>query len=809
MQYVKLTEEALKSAIRQDYFDEYKYTQLGNIDFVIAKSIVDRRGVTFFDDMDSNRLISILWAEAKRGTSHDIYESFVQLLLTIGKEQTFAKYHPPKYIGAFDAEKFAFIEYNKVQSVFYQADFNWTVTPSNHDTKEFKQLYALCKEQLEENSIMFHYGDQEKELRKFIHKNFNKDKGASAKIAVTKNNFTFVYQRWLKVVKPTIAIDWDKAKRANIITADFFLADLLSDNNMTIKDSLYVVLKNTNYEMAKGTDEMGASIIKTVLFNDEQKAHRAFWAIYARPPKKRYQDFIVGRRDLLVPPDIREREGSYFTPQIWVEKSQQYLTSTLGENWQDEYYIWDNCGGTGNLENGLSNKRNIWVSTLTPGDVNAMKDMVANGFGLFEDHIFQFDFLNDELKPVSEGGKLPDELYEIITNPEKRKKLLIYINPPYGEPTSAKTVAGTGQNKAGITNDSKIYKKYKTLLGDASKELFALFLIRIYKEIPGCMLGTFSKLKLLQSVSFSKFRDAFDARMIQMFAVPAWTFDNVTGKYPISFSIWDLSVGKGEDNFYMADVFDAKGGFMYSRKFYAIDRNTDTLNTWIKTYQRDDGTVIGLLDTAPPDFQNKKFVNISQNLGARNVRNPLRITETNLIPASVYLASRWCIEPTWVNDRDQFRAPNSQWMNDPDFQHDCLIFTLFHDQNRIMLTKGDNHWIPFTEDQVGCKKAFRSNFMTNFLKPLFANGSVLSDEAMAVYNAGLELWKYYHAQVKANPNAAYYDIRLHFQGSKNGVMNTKSSDAKYSELVANLRASIDVLAAKIATGVYEYGILVK
>ena len=55
-----------------------------------------------------------------------------------------------------------------------------------------------------------------------------------------------------------------------------------------------------------------------------------------------------GRRDLLVPQDVRERKGSFFTPKIWVEKSQQYLADVLGENWQDEYYIWDCCAGTGN-----------------------------------------------------------------------------------------------------------------------------------------------------------------------------------------------------------------------------------------------------------------------------------------------------------------------------------------------------------------------------------------------------------------------------------------------------------------------------
>jgi type I restriction-modification system DNA methylase subunit len=51
--------------------------------------------------------------------------------------------------------------------------------------------------------------------------------------------------------------------------------------------------------------------------------------------------------------DDRERKGAFYTPQIWVEKSQEYLAKVFGENWQDEYYIWDCCCGTGNLLAGL------------------------------------------------------------------------------------------------------------------------------------------------------------------------------------------------------------------------------------------------------------------------------------------------------------------------------------------------------------------------------------------------------------------------------------------------------------------------
>ena len=57
----------------------------------------------------------------------------------------------------------------------------------------------------------------------------------------------------------------------------------------------------------------------------------------------------------------------------------------------------------------------------------------------------------------------------------------------------------------------------------------------------------------------------------------------------------------------------------------------------------------------------------------------------------------------------------------------------------------------------------------------------LSSAARAVLEAGRELWRYYHAQPNANPNASYYDIRLHFQGVKKTAsgreqMNATSSD---------------------------------
>jgi hypothetical protein len=175
-----------------------------------------------------------------------------------------------------------------------------------------------------------------------------------------------------------------------------------------------------------------------------------------------------------------------------------------------------------------------------------------------------------------------------------------------------------------------------------------------------------------------------------------------------------------------------------------------------------------------------------------------------------------------------------------EFQNDCLAYTLFSGSNNIQSKYGVNHWIPFTEYQVGAREKFDSNFMTDYISgkaikidrvsepDLFYScapydrGSgyhspktepkprQFSHEAQAVFKAGKKLWQYYHAQSKCNVNASLYDIREYFQGrNEKGKMNNKSDNETYNELIANLRSTLKTLSAKIEPKVYEYGFLKK
>ena len=318
----------------------------------------------------------------------------------------------------------------------------------------------------------------------------------------------------------------------------------------------------------------------------------------------------------------------------------------------------------------------------------------------------------------------------------------------------------------------------------------------------------------------------------------------------------------------MADVYDRDGGFIGTHLIssYANDRN---VIEWLRRHYDKHGERIAYLRMNGTNVQNNLGIYLASALSPNDLHNHFyaEVTKRNVLAMGVYLAIRTAIEATWQNDREQYLVPNAGYDADDGFKMDCLVFTLFSGQNRVKSADGVNHWIPFTEEEVGAKSCFKSHFMSDFLggrvsarsasapyhagardarpyqcelgletssmrtdaphpnsdnpvNPVKDNSASLrlcvkenlTPAARAVLDAGRELWRYYHAQPGANPNATYYDIRLHFQGVKRMAsgkeqMNVTSSDATYNTLLANLRAAHKILAAQIAPKVYEYGFL--
>lgn len=571
-------------------------------------------------------------------------------------------------------------------------------------------------------------------------------------------------------------------------------------------------------------DDDGLLSFKHAQFNDGQVAHTQFWNKYTRPPREEFWDYIIERRDLLVEQDIRERKGAFYTPLKWVELSQQYMANYFGEDYQDDYYIWDCAAGTGNLLNGLTNKYKIFASTIDQADVDALKERSSSAKTLLEENVFQFDFLNDSF------DKCPKELQDIIKDDNKRKKLIIYINPPYAEAATRETIKGTGANKNKVAVITKVYNNYMDKFGIAGRELFIQFLSRIYSEIPGAYIANFSTLKNLLAPNFKKFRIFFQPKLEKLFIVQADTFDNVAGKFPIGFFIWN-SQKKESFTEIVAKVYDKNGNNIQNKKIFSYE-NIKSINDWlIETRKYTSSKNIGFISCKGCDFQNQNLIFIINDKCQLPAPRGSWITDANIKEVAVYFAVRKVVSADWLNDRDQFIYPHETWKSDKVFQNDCLAYTLFN--NNIQSQYGINHWIPFTEQEVEPRRAFESHFMVDYIKGknnpksnikveqvslITMNAEyrvsegplIFSDEAQAVFDAGRELWRYYHSKVDSNPNAAFYDIKEYFQGrNEKGRMNSTSADEKYNKLIGLLRSKLKILATKIEPKVYEHGFLIR
>ena len=405
---------------------------------------------------------------------------------------------------------------------------------------------------------------------------------------------------------------------------------------------------------------------------------------------------------------------------------------------------------------------------------------------------------------------------DIIKDPDKRKKLIIYINPPYAETANKKITEANRKNKRGVSFTA-VQERFSKIIGIATKELFAQFFIRVKYDLQGCYLAEFSKMKFVQGPNFAQFRTVFKAKFEKGFVVPADTFDNVKGKFPIGFMLWNLNSDDCIDTI-TCDVYNHKSDYIGKKTFFGYDKCV-FITDWFRPYhsRNESKENIGAIGLYGSDFQHNNFIYITSP--SEHTNRWTFINEKNLIPSCIYLSLRNAIQSTWLNDRDQYLFPNSEWENDKDFQSDCLAYTLFHGQNRIMSEYGINHWIPFTEEEVGAQMMFTSHFMSDYIKGKREKANSLFEDsvnesitftpaAQDVIDAGREIWKYYHSMMGAEANASFYDIRTFFQGrDDNGKMNNDSDDEKYKELLKTLRNKQEILAKQIERKAYIHGFL--
>lgn len=758
-----------------------------------------------------------IWFEAKDSGKHSPYAMFTQLMHYVQDALNKGDYVPP-FLCVIDTQKAAIMKSEDVLPFLAKKTIKWGTSASKYTQEALDVISAHIGTYF----VSFKIETHEDEFISTI-KNAIKN-GDIIRTLITPDNLKQVFDKWVVMVGNEI----EGIKEEDY--ALLFFADIMHDGTVSTHDNLPAELMHK--------DGSPVFLLEGKIYKlGNKEGYRQFWAIYHKPPKAEYRNYLLERRDSLIPIDERSFKGAYYTPLNVVDKAYDKLTETLGNNWQKNYIVWDMCCGVGNLEVKHSNPRNIYMSTLDSADIDVMKATKT----CVAAQRFQYDYLNDDI--TDEGtidysltNKVPLGLRQAIA---EGKKILVLINPPYAEATNFENIAKgvDAENKKGVAKtkvaSSSIMREY----GKASNELFTQFLARIANEIPSATVAMFSTMKYVNAPNFEKFREIWQAKYLGGFVVNNKSFEGLTGKFPIGFLVWktDMLLNKKINITEIStEVLDINAKPIGEKLFYNLPKSS-FLNVWLKRPRANNEQVIPLKNSISPSVTNPRVKSWSDNAiaymycGVNDLQhaeqqtiiysspygggNGFYINPENLWQASIVFSVRRLVKPTWLNDRDQFLQPTKILTDE--FKNDCLIWMLF---NRCQRTASANdlewndrkwsivnHFIPFTEEEVGANDRFESDFMVQYLRD-----KKLSAEAKLVLAEGRKLWSAYFQQTdvrsvrdeyKLNrPDVGWYQIR-------NALKKRNESGDFMPVSFKPFEEAYKALTEKLQPMVYELGFL--
>lgn len=367
------------------------------------------------------------------------------------------------------------------------------------------------------------------------------------------------------------------------------------------------------------------------------------------------QKQITAITDRLIEDTDRRRKGDFYTPSIWVDEAHKLLDKNLGENWRDEYMVWDCAWGTGNPTRDYQ-FADLYCSTLQQEDLNIATRYNKNATK------FQYDFLNDDVedmekikvelrRPLSfkaginmqamesyinfakildlyamavdkgfmtiEEGQIAynrainilksTKLYQsapslvdglLGDDDHEPKKLLFLINPPYAAASNMKKNANTeGMSKG--TSDTKVKElMLETKSGKASQNLYNQFIYRIYllRKLFGTsiVMGIFCPTQIQTGRANAGLREELNNFWISdMFMLQAGQFADVASNWSISFSVFN---GTESNNSIKCRVLDCADGNVIElgiKDVYNMDGKIDA-SEWVKQPNKKKSTKLGI-----------------------------------------------------------------------------------------------------------------------------------------------------------------------------------------------------------------------
>lgn len=684
---------------------------------------------------------------------------------------------------------------------FCGKDYNWLRQASSPDQKLVEDLQNAQK--FKELVILDLQSDLTNVEARIANVIASKD--VPPQKVVDEDNFEQVFSLW--------SLKFGECVAAN--TAQYFIADLANQ-------TMYNPTKGTLVFLGKTAEEFH------IPFAD----HKAFWETYKRPPTAKAMELILSRKDRLDKLAQRRLTGEYFTPLKFAKLGLDYIEKALGPNWQDEYYVFDPAAGTGNLEYGLKDYKNVFMSTLEAHDVQYIKTMFPGVT------CWQYNYLQDDVDLVFQGKdllddtlgwKLPRAFRKALADPSK--KWVVLVNPPFAEATDG--IASGAKKKGAIISGVSGYMK-----NGGTGELFCQFLARIHKELPKSFLCLYSTLKYLQAPKSAKLRDSLKLEYKGGFMFPCSVFNGTKGSWPVATLCWRFDTGKTQTEI-AVDMYDkecvqvGRRVIQFNSKLNklrpasahsSITCSMPPLSNAIKVktskYSREHvpASTVGFLVCNSNDLQNAATGTALFSSVFSCANRGVCIAAMSLSEVATAFTVRKVTQHKWYNDRDQFRKPTIPLTQE--FIDDCLVYMLFNGSNQTSAMKDvkykdnvyqiHNQFFPFSVAKVkGWNPPVSVYSQLRNAKDTFVCEELakraLSKEAQKVLALGESLYQEFYANL-SNLNQTKWKIAFWDNGWYQ-VRNALAEKKMCSSAFKNFKAAYEELTLKLRPQVFHFGYL--
>lgn len=461
------------------------------------------------------------------------------------------------------------------------------------------------------------------------------------------------------------------------------------------------------------------------------KAFDAFFCQFNRNYTPQEIDVFNSIADRLLQETERRFQGSFWTPNIWVDKAHEMFSEVIGQDWKERCVVWDASCGSMNLTRDYKFK-DLYCSTLMQEelDIGIQYNPEATKFRYDFLNGIDIDLLDNDAElvsyPADKVSRLPSKLVDAL---KSGKPVVFFNNPPYAQ--AGDKMGSTGGDKKDVAKTFVNQLMIRDGCGKAAQQLYAQFLYRIKRivdkyQIREAYIGLYSPSLFLTGNSYKDFRKLFFSRFeyVDGCMFQASNFADVQDSWAISFTVFKITsqpVAPTEFEVSVLDIDEQTNDItcLARKSLYNLDESVEAAS-WVRAkikhiktqtdyiqlqsalkYERltgigsyAPGSIGYFLNDSNNIYANSKYVGIFSAPHAHG--HGLNVFPENYEETISLFSARTLIASSWINQKDEYMMPDINHPLYNEWLADCMVYSLFSPKSnqsalRNALYKGQSY----------------------------------------------------------------------------------------------------------------------